>query len=97
MMTQWVTIDKSNKPFDSNLSHHQYGQGLRRGGARGSKRPSCLFLRGQGGQKCPFLTVFILILATVFQPENTIESTSCLKLTEIHLITLLLYQYKAST
>ena len=50
-------------------------QGRRRMGAGGSKRPSCLFLRGKWGQKCPSLTLFILILATVFQPENTIEGT----------------------
>ena len=74
-----------------------YSQGRRRGGAGGSKRRACLFLRGQGGQKCPSLTDFILILATVFQPENTTEGTLCLKLTDIHLITLLSYQYKAST
>ena len=72
-------------------------QGRRRGGAGGSKRLSCLFLRGQRGQKCPSLIVFILILATVFQPENTTEATLCSKLTEIHLITLLPYEYKAST
>ena len=62
-----------------------------RGRVGGSKRPSCLFVRGHGGQKCPSLTVFILILATVFQPENTIEGTMSLKLTEIHLIVLLPY------
>ena len=66
-------------------------------GRGGSKRPSCPPLRGQGGQKYPSLAVFILILATVFQPENTTEGTLCLKLTEIHLIALLPYQYKAST
>ena len=43
------------------------------------------------------LTGFILILAIVFQPENTTEGILCSKLTEIHLIALLLYQYKAST
>ena len=61
------------------------------------KRPSCLFLRGKGGQKCPSLSVFILILATVFQSENATEGTLCSKLTEIHLIALLPCQYKAST
>ena len=68
-----------------------------REGARGSKLPSCLFLGGQGGQKCPSVTVFLLILATEFQAQNTTEGTLCLKVIEIHLISLLPYQYKAST
>ena len=55
--------------------------------------PLLPFHKGEGGQKFPSLTVFILILATVFQPENTTEGTLCLKLTEIHLITLLSDQY----
>ena len=76
--------------------HKGRGQGCRRGGAGGASAP-CLFLRGQRGQQCPSLTVFILILATVFQPENTTEGTLCLKLTQIHLIALLSYQYKAIT
>ena len=63
-------------------------------GARGSKRPSYLFLRGQGGQKCPSFTVFVLILATVFQPENTTEGTLCLKSIEMHLIALPLIKTK---
>ena len=66
-------------------------------GARGEQAPFLLFLRGQGGQKYTSLTVFILILATVFQSENTTGGTLCLKLTEIHLIALLPYQYNAST
>ena len=63
----------------------------------GASAPPAFSQGGQGDQKCPSLTVFILILATVFQPENTTEGTLCLKLTETHLIALLLYQYKAST
>ena len=45
----------------------------------------------------PFLNCFYSLLATVFQPENTAEGTLCAKITEIHLIALLPYQYKAST
>ena len=64
-------------------------------GAQG-EAPLLPFLKGAKGSEVP-LTVFILILATVFQPKNTTGGTLCSKLTEIHLITLLSYQYKAST
>ena len=54
---------------------------------RGREQASLLpFLKGARDSKVPFLTYFILILATVFPPENTTEGTLCLKLTEIHLI-----------
>ena len=59
--------------------------------------PLLPFHKGARGSEVSFINCFYFILATVFQPENTTEGTLCLKLTEIHLITLLPYQYKAST
>ena len=60
----------------------------------GGKCPSCPFLREAKGSEVPFLNFVYSILATVFQPENTTEGILCLKLTEMHLIVLLPYQYK---
>ena len=55
------------------------------------------FLKGHWESEVPFLNFFYSILATLFQPENTTEGTLCSKLTEVHLIVLLPYQYKNST
>ena len=71
-------------------------------GAREGASALLPFLKGRRGSEVPFLNCFYsdishLGVATVFQPENTTEGTLCLKLTEIHLITLLSCQYKAST
>ena len=68
---------------------------LERGGA-GEQAPPA-FLKGARGSELPFLNCFYSILATVFHPENTTEGTFCSKLTEIHLVTSLPYQCKAST
>ena len=46
-----------------------------RDAGEGNGRQQAPLLRGQGGQKCPSLTVFILILATVFQPKNKTEGS----------------------
>ena len=64
------------------------------GGEQASLLP---FLKGARGSEVPFLNCFILTLPTLWQPKNTTEGTLFLKLTEIHLIALLPYQYKAST
>ena len=55
------------------------------------------FLKEAKGSEVPFLNCFYSILAAVFQPENTSEGILCSKWTEINLIALLPYQYKAST
>ena len=81
----------------SNILKLEVTAGTPERGRGGEQAPLQPFLMGQVGQKCPSLTVFILMLATVFQPENTTKGTLCLKLTEIHPIALLPYQYKAST
>ena len=59
--------------------------------------PLLPFLKGSMESELSFLNCFYSILATVFQPENTSEGTLFSKLTEIHLIASLPYQYKAST
>ena len=61
------------------------------------KCPSYFCLRVQGGSEVPFLNCVCSILATIFQPENKTKGTLCSKLTEIQLIALFPYQYKAST
>ena len=65
-------------------------------GVRG-QAPLLPFLKGPRGSEVPFLNCFYSIIATVFQPENSTEGTLCSKLTEIQLIALLPYQYKART
>ena len=69
-------------------------QRRRRGGAGGAGAPP---VKGARGSEVPYLSCFYSTLATVFRPENTTEGTLCSKLTEIHLVALLPYQYNAST
>ena len=66
-------------------------------GDKGEYVPLLPFLTGTRGSEVSFLNCFYSILATVFQPENTTGGILCSKLTEIHLIPLLPYLYKAST